>query len=304
MTRLRLGTRGSALALWQANEVARLLAAAGYESELVTIRTTGDRRADVSLATIGGKGVFVKELEEALGRGEIDLAVHSLKDVPTMVPAPFILAGFLERGDPRDAWVHRHGTPIADLREGDVVGTSAPRRRAQLLARYPGLSIAPIRGNVDTRLRKVKDGTVDGLVLASAGLHRLGRESEATSFFSVEEMIPAAGQGVIALETLADHRHGRAAAAAVTHGQTEMLARSERRVLERFADRLDCHSAVAVHATISDDTVTIHAMVSDTNGARTVFSRHHDSDGYAAAVRVATELQQQGAVDLLRGATE
>src|ERR1700730_11591746 len=148
---VRIGTRGSQLALRQAGEVAGILGERGYRTEVVTVRTTGDQRTDVSLASIGGKGVFIKELEEALGRGEIDLAVHSLKDVPSIVPPQFALAAFLERADPRDAWIQPRGIPSDQMRDGAKVGTSAPRRRAQLRALYPRLRIEDIRGNVDTR---------------------------------------------------------------------------------------------------------------------------------------------------------
>ena len=247
MTRIRIGTRGSQLALWQANEAARRLTAAGYEPELVIIKTTGDKRQDVSLATIGGKGVFIKELEEALERGEVDLAVHSLKDVPSLIPEHFALAGFLERADPRDAWVHPAGAAIADLPDRAVIGTSAPRRRAQLLERFPHLRVEDIRGNVDTRLQKARDGAYDAIVLASAGLTRLGREREITSYFSVDEMLPAAGQGIVALECLASNAFAREAAEAVNDQEAAEAARCERGVLQKFGVRLDCYSAVAVH---------------------------------------------------------
>ncbi|MBV9496631.1 MAG: hydroxymethylbilane synthase, partial [Acidobacteria bacterium] len=163
-TPIRIGTRGSALALWQANETARLLTAAGHAVEIVTVKTTGDKRQDVPLAAIGGKGLFVKELEEALEDGRIDLAVHSLKDVPSLIPKNFALVAFLERADPRDAWIHPHSVSLDDLPQGALVATSAPRRRAQLLARRRDLRVEPIRGNVDTRLEKVRSGQFDAIV--------------------------------------------------------------------------------------------------------------------------------------------
>src|SRR5687767_8698952 len=244
---LRIGTRGSQLALWQANEVKRLLALTGHETEIVIVKTTGDKRPDVSLASIGGKGLFIKELEEALEREEIDIAVHSLKDVPSIIPEHFVLAAFLERADPRDAWVHVDGKPIADMPEGAVIGTSAPRRRAQLAQLFPHLRAEDIRGNVDTRLRKARDGQFAGLVLASAGLTRLGRAQAITSYFSIDEMIPAAGQGIVAIECLASNERARAAARAINHGPSEEAALNERGVLQKFGTRLDCYSAVAVH---------------------------------------------------------
>ncbi len=247
MTRLRIGTRGSQLALWQANEVQRLLALAGHDAEIAIVKTTGDKRQDVSLASIGGKGLFIKELEEALEREEIDVAVHSLKDVPSLIPEHFALAAFLERADPRDAWVHVDGKPLEEMPEGSVIGTSAPRRRAQLARLLPHLRVEDIRGNVDTRLRKAREGQYAGLVLASAGLTRLGRAAEITSYFSIDEMIPAAGQGIVAIECLASNERARTAARSINHEDSEQAALQERGVLQKFGTRLDCYSAVAVH---------------------------------------------------------
>lgn len=245
--RLRIGTRGSALALWQANEAARLLRAAGHDSEIVTMKTLADRRQDVPLASIGGKGVFIKELEEALGRGEIDLAVHSLKDVPSIMPGQFILAGFLERADARDAWVHPEGRALAEMEPDAVIGTSAPRRRAQLAELYPDFQLENIRGNVESRIQKARDGQYAGLVLAGAGLKRLGRDAEITSYFTIDEMLPAAGQGIITLECMRTDDRTRDIIRSVSHETTEVAARTERDLLERFGTRLDCYSAVAVY---------------------------------------------------------
>ncbi|HYC90241.1 MAG TPA: hydroxymethylbilane synthase [Thermoanaerobaculia bacterium] len=264
MTKVRIGTRGSQLALWQANETSRRLRDAGYEPDLHIIKTTGDKRHDVSLATIGGKGLFIKELEEALERGDIDLAVHSLKDVPSIVPEHFVLAGFLERADPRDAWVHVDGRAIADMPAGSVIGTSAPRRRAQLAMLFPELRVEDIRGNVDTRINKARDGQYAGIILASAGLTRLGRAGEITSYFSVDQMVPAAGQGIVAIECLASNELAQAAARAINHEPSERAALAERGVLQKFGTRLDCYSAVAVHASDS----TLRAFFS--NGTRSI----------------------------------
>ena len=264
MTRIRLGTRGSQLALWQANEAARLFRERGYDAELHVVKTTGDKRHDVSLATIGGKGLFIKELEEALERGDVDVAVHSLKDVPSLIPDTFVLAGFLERADPRDAWVHVEGRAIADMPEGAVIGTSAPRRRAQLAQLYPHLRAEDIRGNVDTRIAKARDGQYAGIILASAGLTRLGRAAEITSYFSVDEMLPAAGQGIVAIECLASNAFAREAARAINHEASELAARNERGVLEKFGTQLDCYSAVAVHSSNG----TLRAFFS--NGTRAI----------------------------------
>ena len=260
---LRIGTRGSALALWQANEVARLL---GGDTEIVTLKTTGDKRQDVSLAAIGGKGLWVKELEEALLRGEIDLAVHSLKDVPSILPDEFVLAAFLERADPRDAWVHPAGQSIGAMKHGAKIATSAPRRRAQLQVRWPHLQIEEIRGNVDTRLRKIREGLYDAGVLAAAGLTRLGLAF--TSTFSLDEMIPAAGQGIIAIETLRDNA---AICARINHEPSAIAARCERGVLQKFGTVLDCYSPIAVHCdvipSVSEGPVRVGGAQSEPTGA-------------------------------------
>jgi len=268
---VRIGTRGSQLALWQANEVARIL---NRPSEIVTIRTTGDKRTDVSLASIGGKGVFIKELEEALVRREIDLAVHSLKDVPSIVPPQFALPAFLARADPRDAWVQSKGIPIEKMKDGAKIGTSAPRRRAQLRARYPRLRVEDMRGNVDTRLKKIQAGAYDGGVLASAGLTRLGRKGDITSYFSIDEMVPAAGQGIIAIETLVE----RAPEFTVlSHFPSALAALCERGVLQKFGNLLDCYSAVAVHATIKQG-ITIRAFFGEIDGDRSIRLTQNGSD--------------------------
>jgi hydroxymethylbilane synthase len=297
--RIRIGTRGSQLALWQANETSRKLKAAGYEPEIITIKTTGDKRQDVPLATVGGKGVFIKELEEALERDEIDIAVHSLKDVPSIIPPQFTLAGFLERADPRDAWIHPEDTPIADVPPGSTIGTSAPRRRAQLIETFPHLKIEAIRGNVETRINKARSGQYAGVILASAGLTRLGRADEITSYFPVEEMIPAAGQGIVAIEALGTSRIGVEAARAINVPSSEVAATCERGVLQRFGERLDCYSAVAAHATTSNGELTIGAFVADYDGTRSVRARHSGREPQTVISAVYQELIAKGAMELI-----
>jgi len=295
---VRIGTRGSQLALWQANEVAKRLAEHGYRPEVVTYKTTADKRQDVPLASIGGKGLWVKELEEALLRRDIDMAVHSLKDVPSMIPDDFVLAAFLERADPRDAWVNLDAKKIASLPDGAVVGTSAPRRRAQLRALYPGLRIDDIRGNVDTRINKLRAGLYDGAILASAGLTRLGRASEITSYFSIDDMLPACGQGIVAIETLRDG-DTRAIATSIDHPPTALAAYCERGVLQKFGTLLDCYSACAVHATFDDGAITLRAFFGEIEGDRTVrvMCKGRDADGVIDEVH--SELVKHGAMELV-----
>ena len=296
---IRIGTRGSQLALWQANETSNRLAELGYKPEIVVIKTTGDKRTDVSLSSIGGKGLFIKELEEALTRGDVDVAVHSLKDVPSIVPEPFVLAGFLERADPRDAWVQLDGTRIEALRDGAVVGTSAPRRRAQLRLLFPSLKLEEMRGNVDTRVNKLRAGLYDGAVLASAGLIRLGRASEITAQFDVDQMIPAAGQGIVAIECRKDDGDARAAAWAINHRPSEAAARAERGVLQKFGEMLDCYSAVAVHATVNGQ-VTIRAFFGEIEGDRYLRVQRDGVDPNAVVQEVFDELVDRGATELLK----
>jgi hydroxymethylbilane synthase len=297
--RVRIGTRGSQLALWQANEVSARLAEAGYRPDIVIVKTTGDRRQDVPLSAIGGKGMFIKELEEAMARGEIDVAVHSLKDIPSIVPDGFVLAGYLERADPRDVWIHLDGTPLERLPPGSVVGTGSPRRRAQLGLLYPRLLVEPIRGNVDSRIRILRDGKYEGVILAAAGLTRLGRDADITSWFSVDEMLPAAGQGIIAIETRADDGAARAAAEAITHLPTSLVADCERGVLARFGERLDCHSSIAVHATLELSEVVVRAFASDPEGVRAVKAIRRGLDPDTVVEQVYQDLIAAGAMELL-----
>jgi hydroxymethylbilane synthase len=293
---IRIGTRGSQLALWQANEVSRQLTERGVQTQIVPFKTTADKRQDVPLASIGGKGLWVKELEEALLRGEIDMAVHSLKDVPSIIGDEFVLAAFLERADPRDAWVHVERKPIASLPAGAVVGTSAPRRRAQLRALYPHLRIDDIRGNVDTRINKLGAGLYDGAILAAAGLHRLGRGSEITSYFSIDEMLPACGQGIIAIETLRD---AATVASSISHAPTALAAHCERGVLQKFGTLLDCYSACAVHATFENASITIHAFFGELDGNRAIRVTRSGRDADAVIDDVYQELVKQGAMNLV-----
>src|SRR5580658_2473531 len=205
MPTFRIGSRGSQLALWQANHIAALLRARGHEVEIEIIRTTGDNITDVPLAQVGakgglGKGIFTKEIEDALAAGRIDLAVHSLKDLPTELPPGFEIAAITERQDPRDAFCSRSFSSFQELPQGARVGTSSLRRQAQLKAIRPDLDIHPLRGNVDTRLRKLEQGEYDAIILASAGLKRLDKTELIKQIIPAEIMYPAAGQGALGIE--------------------------------------------------------------------------------------------------------
>lgn len=252
--KLRLGTRGSALALAQAKMTAGALAAAygwgpdeaAARIETVIVKTTGDKVTDRPLADIGGKGLFAKELEEALFDGRIDIAVHSAKDLPSFLPPGLTVAGALERADPRDAFLSPKAKSIMDLAHGAIVGSSSVRRQAQLLAMRPDLKIVMYRGNVDTRLAKLAAGAVDATILAAAGLQRLGRLDEATAILEPEIMLPAAAQGIVAFESREDDRDARDACAKITHPPSMMALTIERAFLQVLDG--SCKTPLAAYA--------------------------------------------------------
>jgi hydroxymethylbilane synthase len=266
---LRIGTRGSPLALVQARGVrARLVAALGLGEEafeLIVIRTTGDAIQDRSLAEEGGKGLFTKEIEEALLDGRIDFAVHSAKDMPTVLPAGLMMAACLEREDARDVFISRKAGSIAELPQGATLGTTAPRRQAIAKRARPDLRIVPLRGNVETRLRKLDDGEVDATILALAGLKRLGLAERATKIMSAEEFVPAAGQGAIGIETRQDDTRTRELLARVDHADTATAVACER----AFLAELDgtCKTPIAGHATLSGGVLQFHGLIAKPDGS-------------------------------------
>lgn len=267
---LRIGTRGSKLALRQAAELCERLGKAHPELaapgavETIVIRTSGDRITDRPLADIGGKGLFTKELEEALADRRIDLAVHSLKDMPTLLPEGLTLAGYLPREDARDALIAPGARALADLPPGASVGTSSLRRQAQLLHARPDLTIVPLRGNVDTRLAKIASGAAAATVLALAGLKRLGRDSEASTILSPDLMLPAPAQGVIAVEIRADDERRRSLLAAIDHRPTAFCAIAERALLETLDG--SCRTPIAALAVLDDNRIALDALVVSPDG--------------------------------------
>jgi len=268
-TILRIGSRGSPLALAQAREVrSHLAAACGLAVERIeikTIRTTGDTIQDRPLADAGGKGLFTKEIEEALLAGAIDLAVHSTKDMPTMLPAGLVLAAFLPREDPRDAFISRKAKSLRGLAPGAVAGTVSLRRQALIKHARPDLAIVPLRGNVETRLRKLDNGEVDATVLAVAGLKRLGLLGAATAVLDVEEFLPAVGQGAIGIETRTDDTKTRTLVAAIDDADTATAVTAER----AFLAVLDgsCRTPIAGHARLFGGTLRFRGMIAKTNGS-------------------------------------
>ena len=264
--KLRIGTRGSALARRQVELAIEALTAAapGTECEVVLIQTEGDRRQDVSLDTVGGQGVFVKAIEEALLDGEVDLAVHSLKDMPSETPAGLCIGALLPRADARDALVGRDGLDLAHLPAGARIGSDSRRRGAQLLAMRPDLRIESIRGNVDTRLRKVDAGEYDAVALATAGLERLGLLDRATQVFSTDEVVPAPGQGAIALECRADDESTLALLTALDHAETRAATEAERAFLRMLG--AGCSLPIGAHAVVDGNGLKLTAVIADESG--------------------------------------
>jgi hydroxymethylbilane synthase len=263
---LRIGTRGSALALAQAGTVAAALRARGVGAELVPIRTEGDRLDEARLADIGGKGLFVREIEEALLARRVDLAVHSLKDLPAALPAGLALGAFPHRADPRDVLVTRAGGGIADLPRGAKVATSSLRRRALLLSARADLVIEPVRGNVDTRLRKLEEGDCHAIVLAAAGLARLGLTPPHADPLDPEEFVPAVGQGILAVETRADDSAVRDVVAELDDADTRACALAERAYLRRIGGT--CNTPLAGHAMREYASLRMTGVVLSEDGSR------------------------------------
>jgi hydroxymethylbilane synthase len=289
---LVIASRGSQLALWQARWVAAQLSAAGSECRIEIIKTTGDKISDVPLAKVGTKGLFTKEIEEALLDGRAHLAVHSLKDLPTELPAGLVLAAVPEREDPRDAVV---GKKLADLPLGARVGTSSLRRAAQLRQLRPDLQVESVRGNLDTRLRKLDEGQYDAILLAAAGLKRLGWGSRIAEILPPEQMCPAVGQGALAIET----RAGFDGAAMLDHADTHTAVMAERAVLGALGG--GCQVPIGAYATVSHGRVHILAVVAAPDGTQVIRAEGEGAAADAAetGARLAADLLDRGARRIL-----
>jgi hydroxymethylbilane synthase len=292
---IRLATRGSALALAQARGVAGRLEAGGTRVEIIAMRTEGDRRAEARLAAIGGKGLFVREIEDALLRGDADVAVHSLKDLPADLPHGLILAVFPEREDPRDVVVTREAGGLDTLPRGAMVGTSSPRRRAIALSLRPDLSVGPIRGNVDTRLAKLQTGEWDAVLLAAAGLRRLGLEPRHATPLAPDVFVPAVGQGVLGVQARVDDAATLDALRPLDHAATRACALTERAFLARLG--ASCVTPMGAHASLANGRVVIHGLVASEDGREILRERGEGVAGETAAVgrRVAEALLARGA---------
>lgn len=301
---IRIATRKSALALWQAEHVAAALRQLDdvEDVELVPLSTRGDEILDRSLQKIGGKGLFIKELEVAMQEGAADIAVHSMKDVPAEMPDGFCVATVLQRANHADALVAGDHHSLADLPDKARVGSSSLRRQAQLRMLRPDLVTEPLRGNVNTRLAKLAAGDYDAIILAAAGLERLGLQGHISRQFTTDEMLPAAAQGVIGIECLSDRSDLRAILEKLNHSRTANTTLAERTIA--LALQANCQSPVATYAAIDDDHLTLTALVALPDGSRSLRESldGHADDAEAIGERLAARLLEQGAAELLEQA--
>lgn len=302
--KLRLGTRGSRLALVQTAWVAEALRRLGAQVDLVPIKTSGDRLAQVALADFGGKALFVKEIEEALLGGRVDVGVHSLKDMPAALPAGLAIAAYPAREDPRDVLLTRSGGRLEDLPRGARVGTSSLRRRVLLLGRRPDLAIEPIRGNVETRLGKLESGQYDALVMAQAGLNRLGVAPPHAWPLPVDEFVPAVGQGILAVEVRQADREMLELLLRLDDTQSRMEALAERSFLAALG--AGCHTPVAGHCRLQNGDLLLNGLVASLDGATVLRASVSGPAGSAEALglKLAEELLARGAGPLLRASGE
>lgn len=298
---IRIGSRGSQLALWQAGWVQTQIhqTQPDYTTQLVIIKTTGDRITDVPLAKVGGKGLFVKEIEEALLDGRIDIAVHSMKDMPSEIPHGLCIGAVPQRENPLDALVSDQYASIDALPPGARLGTSSLRRAAQLLHYRPDLTIAPLRGNLDTRLKKLADTNLDAIVLASAGLKRLGMADRITTYIEPEIMLPAVGQGALCIESRIDDKQIDPIVSGLDHAPSHIAVLAER----AFSQHLEggCQVPIAAHATIADSRVQVAGMVAELDGHLVLKDTVEGSCDQAAALglKLAENLLAQGAGPIL-----
>jgi len=301
LSTVRIATRASRLALWQSEHVAALLRAAhpGVEIELLPMTTTGDRITDRALAAIGGKGLFIKELEVAMQEGTADLAVHSMKDVPAGLPDGFALGAILEREDPRDVLVAAAPCSVAELASGARVGTSSLRRRSQLLALRPDLEVLDLRGNVPTRLARLAEGAYDAIVLAAAGLKRLALFDERCTLLEPESFLPAVGQGAIGIEIRAGDKDVAALVGVLHHQPTADCVAAERAMNERLGG--SCHAPVAGFAQLGPDLLSLEGLAASVDGADVVrqTARGPAADAAGIGERLADSMLRAGADSIL-----
>ena len=298
MATLRIGSRGSQLALWQANHISALLRGNGHAVEIEVIHTTGDKITDVALAKVGTKGMFTKEIEEALAEGRVDLAVHSLKDLPTELAGGFEVAAITRRENPHDAFLSKTVKSLGELRRGARVGTSSLRRQAQLKARRPDLEIHPLRGNVDTRVRKLESGEYDGIILAAAGLQRLGRTELLREVIPTEVMCPAAGQGALGIEIRAGDTGVRGHLAFLDNAEARATTTCERELLSALGG--GCQVPIGALAEVRGHTIHLDAVVARPDGSTVLRESQSGSDPRRLGAQVAEALLKRGADAILQ----
>jgi hydroxymethylbilane synthase len=298
--RLVIATRASRLALWQAEHVKARLEAlhSGLAVELLPMSTRGDELLDRRLDQVGGKGLFIKELESAMMEGRADLAVHSMKDVPAELPAGFMLAAISAREDPRDAFVSRRFATLADMPAGAAVGTSSLRRAAQIRERYPALELRLLRGNVETRVAKLDRGEYDAIVLAVAGLVRLGLAERIRSRLSLEDSLPAPGQGALGIECLAARSDLLQMLAPLGDAATALCVRAERAVSRALGG--SCTLPLGAHAVMNNGRLSLSALVASEDGRRVLRARAEGSDAEGVGAAAAQALRDQGADAILQ----
>ncbi len=297
MARLRIGSRGSQLALWQANHVAALLRGQGHTVGIEVIKTTGDKITSVALAKVGTKGMFTKEIEEALADRHVDLAVHSLKDVPTDLAPEFELAAIMKREDPRDALISVKFSGLEELPQGAKVGTSSLRRQCQLKAVRPDLEVFPLRGNVDTRLRKLESGEYDAIILAAAGVHRLGLDTHVRSRISADIMCPAVGQGALAIEIRQGDQQTKALLAFLNDDDTYAAIECERALLGSMGG--GCQVPIGAYAEKRADQLFLRAMVGRPDGSEVLREQAEGNDGVKLGRETAQMLLKRGGDKIL-----
>jgi hydroxymethylbilane synthase len=297
MAKLRIGSRGSQLALWQANHVAALLREQGHTVEIEVIKTTGDKITSVALAKVGTKGMFTKEIEEALHDHRVDLAVHSLKDVPTELEHEFELAAIMKREDPRDAFISVKFSSLDELPQGAKVGTSSLRRQCQLKSVRPDLEIFPLRGNVDTRIRKLESGEYDAIILAAAGVRRLGLETHVRSRIPANIMCPAVGQGALAIEIRRGDQQTKTLLAFLDDADTHAAVECERALLGSLGG--GCQVPIGAYAEKRGDRVFLRAMVGRPDGSEILREQEEGSDSVKLGRDVAQTLLRRGGDKIL-----
>jgi hydroxymethylbilane synthase len=302
--KLTIGTRGSQLALWQANWVKDQLVASGYEIEIRIIKTTGDKMQTLPLTASGTKGLFIKEIEEALLEGAVDLAVHSMKDLPTDQPAGLMVGAVPPREDARDVLISTGGIQFDMLPPGARLGTSSLRRQSQLRKLRSDLELVPMRGNLDTRLRKLDRGDCDAIVLAAAGVHRLGWRNRITQYFEAEEICPAVGQGALAVECRQDDERVQHALKPLDHAPTHLAVRAERAMLRHLGG--GCQVPIAAHAVAEHGQLRLIGVVADLEGATVIRAQACDAIAQPEALgaAVADGLLDQGAQAILESIKE